>query len=101
MANQNATAAYVAKGINEGNSAFATVTVGTLMANTDTITVTAPAGVGTDFRPAFLTCVAYHPTTGVAQAALTVTSHLAGVTVLTAAGAVAVGSKLMMTYVGG
>jgi hypothetical protein len=99
MANTNINGIYLGHGLNENRRNVVQVTA-PLMANTDTLTVTLPSGVDKSSLPQSLS-VFNSATPSVALITLAVTSHnkTTGVTVLTASGAVAVGSTVTVDYV--
>ena len=103
MSNFNATVSIVPLGPNHGNQFYVYATVPSVMASTDTLTVTLPAELAADSRP--ISVVAYGPVSAnvvSVNTALALTSHnvSTGATVLTASGAVAANAHVLIGYIG-
>lgn len=99
MADYPVNGEYVAHGLNEGNRNVIKHTLAQALADTDTLTVTLPTEIPPDSLP--MSVQAYTPATpAVRQTTLAITSHnkTTGVTVLTASGAVADGSEVLVDY---
>lgn len=104
MANFNATVQTVPLGVNHGNQfyIYATIPAPGLALN-DTLTVQVPTELAADSRP--VSVFTYAPVAANVVAIdtdLTLTSHnvSTGATVLTAGGAVATGSHVIIGYIG-
>ena len=103
MATVAAAVQTVPVGINHGNQFYVLATVGTALANTDTLTVTLPTEVSPDARPISVVtygAVSSNVTTVATTLALTSHNVSTGVTTLTASGTVALNSKVLIGYMG-
>lgn len=104
MANVAATAQGIPRGVNGGNVFFMKTTIGTALANNDTLTVTLPDGFPKDALPFgkpnayVLSTDTYTLDTDIGV--ITTHQRATGVTVYTASGNVAAGTILVQGYVG-
>lgn len=89
------------KGYNDGNHFYVEHTLQQALSASDTLALTLPDGYELDSKPISMIC--YAPESSSEQAvdtdiALTKHNNATGVTTLTASGAVAIGSKIIMGY---
>lgn len=101
MAATTSTGKYHPKGYNDGNHFFVEANVDTVLANTDTLDVVLPEGVDDDALPVSLTV--WGPVSGTTRTIdtdIALTSHDSSTrkTRLTATGAVAVNSTVIIEY---
>lgn len=103
MPNVNATLQTVPQGVNQGNVFYVLANVSVALIAADTLTVALPAEVSADSRP--FSVLTYGPASSnvvTIDGDLVLTSHnvSTGATVLTAGGAVALNSKVLIGYIG-